>query len=274
MKLRFINIVFFLLGLLFFLCLTPLPSAVAEKGEKSAPVETADDVEDSSVAEVMADETPTGEIRAMADDDNEEESAPIYKAPSPEPNNILHSGSLNKTIPIEVPPGRNGMTPDIQLQYDSYNKKNGRLGVGWDLNISFIQRSTKKGLDYNAHDFVYGNQELVAVAVDEASGSGEYRAKIESEFAKFYYEPASGWRILFKDGKVHYFGLAQESRQGDADNVFRWYLSQIEDSNGNHIDYAYENDVVNGPVYLTEIHYTLNGATDTGNIVPESCTLF
>ena len=264
MKLRLLNIVFFLL---FFLCLTPLPSAVAEKGDESALVETANDVEDSGVTEDMADEATTGKIRAMADDDDEEESAPTYKAPSPAPNNILHSGSLNKTIPIDVPPGRNGMTPDIQLQYDSYNKENGRLGVGWDLNTSFIQRSTKKGLDYNAHDFVYGSQELVAVAVDEASGSGEYRTRIESEFAKFYYEPASGWRILFKDGKVHYFGLAQESRQGDADNVFRWYLSQIEDSNGNHINYAYEKDVVNGPVYLTEIHYTLNGATDTGNII-------
>ena len=266
MTLRSINIVFFLLGFLFFVSLTALPSAVAEEGDEGAPVEMADNVEDNGVTEDMADEAATGEIRAMADDD-EDDSAPTHKAPSPVPNNILHSGSLSKTIPIEVPPGRNGMTPDVQLQYDSSNKKNGRLGVGWDLNTSFIQRSTKKGLDYNAHDFVYGNQELVAVAVDEASGSGEYRMKIESDFAKFYYEPASGWRILFKDGKVHYLGLTQESRQGDDDNMFRWYLSQIEDSNGNHIDYAYEHDVLNGPVYLTEIRYTLNGATDTGNMV-------
>jgi|GEM_PF-5583898 len=41
--------------------------------------------------------------------------------------------------PIEVPPGRDGLSPQNSLNYSSI-RGNGWLGVGWDLSMGFIQR--------------------------------------------------------------------------------------------------------------------------------------
>jgi len=67
------------------------------------------------------------------------------------PNVISNHGSATYSIPIQVPPGRSGMIPKIAIQYNS-NQKNGILGVGWDLNSNYIQRSTKD-LDYSDNAF-------------------------------------------------------------------------------------------------------------------------
>ncbi len=55
----------------------------------------------------------------------------------------LFSGALTTSLPIEVPRGRSGLQPTLSLQYRS-TAENGILGVGWDLEIGAIERSTKK----------------------------------------------------------------------------------------------------------------------------------
>jgi hypothetical protein len=71
----------------------------------------------------------------------------------PIPENFQFMGAAMIRIPIVVPPGRNGMQPNLSLVYNS-NQRNGWIGVGWSLDMGSIQRSTKKGLDYNGTDFV------------------------------------------------------------------------------------------------------------------------
>ena len=70
----------------------------------------------------------------------------------------------------------------INLTYNSANK-NGWVGVGWELNMGAIQRSTKK-LDYNANDFIVAaagqNTELVFL------GGYDYKAKIENKFTEYF----------------------------------------------------------------------------------------
>lgn len=41
-------------------------------------------------------------------------------------------GSFSRSIPIEIPPGRNGIQPNLALVYNC-NSGNGMLGVGWSL---------------------------------------------------------------------------------------------------------------------------------------------
>ncbi|MEE9348785.1 MAG: SpvB/TcaC N-terminal domain-containing protein, partial [Flavobacteriaceae bacterium] len=65
-----------------------------------------------------------------------------YIAPSVSTSN----GSLNYSYPIVVPTGRNGLTPDISLAYNSSNKSQSSIvGTGWSFNIPYIQRTNKTG---------------------------------------------------------------------------------------------------------------------------------
>ena len=70
------------------------------------------------------------------------------------PLNISNTGAATYSIPIIVPPGRGGIAmPDLALVYNS-QQKNGWVGVGWDLEVGSIQRSTKWGVDYNSKNFL------------------------------------------------------------------------------------------------------------------------
>ena len=54
------------------------------------------------------------------------------------------TGAFSYSIPIKVPPGRNGMQPNLALFYRSTNSHSW-LGQGWDLNPGRIERSTRNG---------------------------------------------------------------------------------------------------------------------------------
>ncbi|MBI4849135.1 MAG: hypothetical protein HY808_11270 [Nitrospirae bacterium] len=65
-----------------------------------------------------------------------------------------NSGAAVTSIPIEVPPGRKGIQPNIALNYNS-SGRNGWLGVGWSLDMGAIQRNTKWGVNYSGNDYIY-----------------------------------------------------------------------------------------------------------------------
>ena len=96
-----------------------------------------------------------------------------------------NTGAANIHIPIEVPPGRNGIAPNIALTYNS-NKGNGWIGVGWDLEVGAIQRSTKYGVTYGANDFVFIKDGVSVELVPRGDwGVDCFGAKIEGAFSKF-----------------------------------------------------------------------------------------
>src|SRR5262245_59749156 len=57
----------------------------------------------------------------------------------------LFTGRFGYQVPIVLPPGRGGSQPGVALQYNSASK-NGRCGVGWELELGYIQRETRKGV--------------------------------------------------------------------------------------------------------------------------------
>lgn len=67
------------------------------------------------------------------------------------------SGAFSYSVPIEVSPGRNNLTPNINLNYNSSDKSNdGYVGYGWSFDIPSITRLNKTGSEsiYTEDDFV------------------------------------------------------------------------------------------------------------------------
>jgi hypothetical protein len=56
----------------------------------------------------------------------------------------LHTGTDNFTVPITLPPGRNGFQPQLSFVYSTGNG-NGHFGLGWNLSVPGVSRKTSKG---------------------------------------------------------------------------------------------------------------------------------
>jgi hypothetical protein len=63
------------------------------------------------------------------------------------PETMQFTGASTYKYPIEVPPGRAGIAPQITLTYNS-QLRNGLAGVGWSFDMGSIQRKPKSGLNY------------------------------------------------------------------------------------------------------------------------------
>jgi hypothetical protein len=170
-----------------------------------------------------------------------------------------HTGSASFAVPVDLPPGRGGIQPNVEMRYNS-GSPGGILGVGWSLDLGSIQRSTKKGVPrYDTSDtFILsqdsGTQELVF-----DSSLGFYRLAIEGAFMKIEFIDNSYWRVTDKKGTRHYFGEDQASREHDPANtarVFKWALSRVEDVHGNAMTVSYLK--ADNKLYPEEINYTRN----------------
>lgn len=94
----------------------------------------------------------------------------------------LHTGSANYVYNIKTPPGTNGMTPQIILTYNSHNAKGpaGWAGLGWNLNLNYIQRNVRYTPDDTSDDsfeLIRGGQKYDLVY---SASDGRYHTKIES----------------------------------------------------------------------------------------------
>lgn len=191
------------------------------------------------------------------------------------PGSLSISGSATYSIPIELPPGGVNMEPHIALNYSSSNNKiNGAVGVGWDLGLDCIRRSTKFGLDYQVDKFVAqgGSMDLVPRKIfGQAPDQKFFGAKIESEYTRYQFiegnssgNDVSYWLVTYANGIKKYYGRDSqedifESKQEFANEksntkeVFAWYLDSVEDTYGNKIKYNYAKD--SGQIYITSIIY-------------------
>ncbi len=179
------------------------------------------------------------------------------------------TGTATTSIPIDVPPGRGGIQPDLALVYGSSNG-NGWVGPGWKLEKGVIERQTKFGVNYSGDDYVFRlsgiNVELVNI------GNNEYRAKIEGGFTRIKKLTATDGRSYFeatdKSGTTFIFGTVAGTRvanPSNANNIFRWCLERVEDVHGNYMTLSYTKD--QNQAYLKQIDYTGNGSLAPTNQV-------
>jgi len=147
------------------------------------------------------------------------------------------AGAASAGIPILVPPGRNGIAPNLNLSYNSTGK-NGALGIGWSLEVGTIQRQSKLGIDYTGEDFIFANSEASFDIVRRHDwGSGYYGAKIEGGFLKFYLDSSTnGWVVTGKDGLTYYYGIPDSiTLQGLSSGVWTAWKTPTETTCGSFI---------------------------------------
>ena len=196
----------------------------------------------------------------------------------------LHTGTGNFTIPIALPPGRNGFQPSINLGYSTGNG-NGMFGLGWGLSVPGVMRKTSQGVPRYADEqdtFVLsGAEDLVPVERDPSVT--RYQPRTEGLFARIehHHEPNHNyWQVWSKDGLVSYYGtpdvpegeldpaIIADPNPLRRDHIFAWKLTRTEDFFGNRIEYEYERDrAEEGPhhwnqLYLSRIRYADFGSRE------------
>ena len=223
---------------------------------------------------------------------------------------VTQLGNAQYTIPIEVPPGRGGIQPDLKVVYDSTSGQ-GLFGLGTNLaglseiarcgsNMSDDRQLRSVQFDSNDH-FCLDGQRLVAVGGD-TSTTTEYRTEPDTFRKVVAYLNTSNaslgpisFRVYSKDGTVSEYGGTPQSDADGAEAtsrvmatggmVTRWELSKLSDRSGNFFTVKYQNEANRsardnlGPYTVRfaplEIDYTGHQASDgTIDLQPTKSLIF
>ena len=187
---------------------------------------------------------------------------------------VSPSGAATYTIPIEVPPGVNGMQPNVSLVYNSQAGQ-GYLGWGWSLGgMSAISRTGKtlyhdgfvESIQLDLTDnLMLDGQRLIRISGNNLTRNAEYRTEAET-FSQITYM-APGIRVRTKQGLTLYYGTTNDSRLTGTGNGLpvSYLLKRVTDANGNYMIYDYYRDEEHniGEVFLQRIRYGGNSIAGT-----------
>ncbi len=238
-----------------------------EKEEQSSSMDSAENSgsEDSTEVEEPVDEEGIGPI-ALSSFSNG--SALSYLANNAEERNSVPeadqlSGTLAYSYPLTVPPGRNGLQPELSLSYSSRDTSiNNILGQGWKVDIPYIQRINRLGTESlysTSSPYFYSS---VSGELATTSVAGTFYAKSDNGSFIKYVLTGNQWIATDKEGVTYKYGYATSTRQDDSTGarVYKWMLEEARDTNDNYVRYEYTKD--NGQIYPDAIYYTGSGVSD------------
>lgn len=186
-------------------------------------------------------------------------SAGITPIAPPQANN---TGAVTTRFPLKLPQGRQGMQPDLAIQYNSEGG-NGWMGLGWNLSTPSISIETRWGVprysDTLETETYLLDGEMMSPVTHRAewvarntSGNKTFHTRVEGSFQRILRNGNAPedywWEVTEKDGTRKLYG-------GDGDNVeenavlrignstsaiAKWMLYKEVDSNGNTITYTYD----------------------------------
>jgi RHS repeat-associated protein len=193
----------------------------------------------------------------------------------------VSSGGATYSVPIGLPPGTNGIAPNLSLEYNSMGA-NDFLGSGWSMSgLSSIDRSGQNlyydgkvtPVDLSGNDrFTLDGQRLIGVTGTYGANTATYASESESfAIITSYGTAGTGpayFKAVSKDGTEMEFGNTSDSRITDQsnNNVLFWRLSKIKYPDGNYITFKYTFDAASDrDSRIDEINYTGN---DAAGIIP------
>jgi hypothetical protein len=203
-----------------------------------------------------------------------------------------NQGEARLTYPIEVPPGRDTVQPQLAVRYSSAGG-DGWLGVGWDLPTSAITVDTKWGVprydtSTETENYLLDGEQLTPevnrVQPPARTGEKVFHTRVESQFRRIVRHgtgPANyWWEITDKSGNRYFYGGAPDASSSptaedtltDAHgDIAMWALRETRDPNDNFMRYhnirVSDGGVANSSVpgvnlYPQQITYTGSGTTE------------
>lgn len=175
---------------------------------------------------------------------------------------VSAKGAFTRSVELQVPPGRLGMTPSLALHYDSSSVAESAVGVGWSFGPPMISRSTRMGFpkvqgpdasrtyDDGAAIFTGPSGEMVPATNGPAGATGTmYAPARETSPVRYeYIASATGGRFIEHDpsGRKRYYGedpcIGRTGRVRNELGTHAWLLMREVDPHGNAISYGYHNE--------------------------------
>ncbi|MEO1627901.1 MAG: FG-GAP-like repeat-containing protein, partial [Bacteroidota bacterium] len=187
---------------------------------------------------------------------------------------VSQYGAAKYSIPIVVPPGTNGIIPQIAVEYNS-QAGNGVMGLGW--NISSLSTITRSGqsiyfdgkttaVNFSSDDRYYlDGQRLIQKSGTYGNNGSTYRTESESFASITSYCSANGkpqwFKVELKDGTVMEYGKNLNSTlyTNNYSDKMLWRLNRISYKDGNFIDFEWVTGYRDNRI--SEIRYTGNSIT-------------
>lgn len=178
------------------------------------------------------------------------------------------TGGANYNIPIAVPPGINGIVPQVSLSYNSQGG-NGLAGYGWNISgVSVITRipSTKfhdntiDAVDFNSLDrFAFDGQRLIVkngtAGIYGANGTVyETEGFSNVQITSYGVNPSGAnygpayFIVQYPDGSIAQYGNSTTSR-----SLTDWAINYWENPQGVRISYIYT--ISNNNLSISTIQY-------------------
>lgn len=186
------------------------------------------------------------------------------------PPSAAQNGLASLQYPLQMPPARNGMQPQLAVVYNS-DMGSGILGKGWDVPTSSIIVDTRWGVprylankesetylldgmmlctsDANAHMHVGHRGEMLS---RNTSGTRLFVPRREKEFSRIERKGTTPgtyyWEVTDNRGTKYTYGATADSRLAgvvtDANNQTRnviaeWRLCRIEELHGDYVTFHY-----------------------------------
>jgi len=165
---------------------------------------------------------------------------------------VSASGAATYSIPIWTPPGPNGLTPSISVDYES-NRGNSLMGVGWNLsatlaiercNRNIAQDGATAPVDLTLNDrYCINGKRLRRFSGDYGVAGSVYHTEI-ADYSRITAVGTAGngpqsFIVEAKSGLKYEYGNTTSSRVVLGGSVLRWMLNKVSDRYGNNyiIDY-------------------------------------
>jgi len=200
-------------------------------------------------------------------------------------------GNASLTFRMILPAGRQGIQPDLPIQYNS-DWGSSWLGNGWNLYTSAITIDTRWGVPrydtaLETEMYQLNGQQLAPTnnrsALVHRTVEKQFYPRVEEDFSRVIRHGSSPstywWEVTEKNGNRSCYGGSSQTNAilpaavltDEKGNIVYWALVETRDLNGNYVHYDYTTVTDAGikgstqpgkQIYPSRITYTGNGTTD------------